>query len=160
MSQQAETYLRTQVMTASPEQLRLMLLDGAIKFARRGLEGFQASDHEASFEGVSQCRAIVGELLSSIRDEPNPELADQVRSVYMFLFRELIDLGFDRDQRRMERVIELLEYERETWAMLLERLSIESQSRGETSTPDQAASQPLPGQAEDGYGAGWLSLEA
>jgi len=163
---QADAYLRTQVMTASPEQLRLMLLDGAIKFARRGLEGFERADIEASYEGVSQCRAIVGELLSSIRDDPDPELARQVRSVYMFLFRELMDLGFDRDQARMRRVIELLEYERETWAKLLEKLASEQPGSGRTASESHqpgngaahAAGQPAPG--DQPPAAGSLSLEA
>ncbi|MEO1059304.1 MAG: flagellar export chaperone FliS, partial [Actinomycetota bacterium] len=30
-------YLKTKVMTASPEELRLMLYDGALKFCRQGI---------------------------------------------------------------------------------------------------------------------------
>lgn len=130
----ADAYLRNRVMTASPEQLRLMLLDGAIKFGSQGLEGMKASDFEAVYEGVSQCRAIVAELLSSIRDDVDPELAHRARSVYGFMFRELMELGIERDAKRMTKVLEILEYERETWVLLMEKLAGE----GATRTPASA----------------------
>ncbi|MFG0326750.1 MAG: flagellar export chaperone FliS [Phycisphaerales bacterium JB037] len=130
----ADAYLRNRVMTASPEQLRLMLLDGAIKFGSQGLEGMRASDFEAVYDGVSQCRAIVAELLSSIRDDVDPELAHRARSVYGFMFRELMELGIERDAKRMAKVLELLEYERETWVLLMEKLAKE----GSTRTPAPA----------------------
>ena len=41
---ESNAYLRTKVMTASPAELRLMLLDGAIKFANQAREGLQAKD--------------------------------------------------------------------------------------------------------------------
>ena len=121
----ADAYLRNRVMTATPEQLRLMLLDGAIKFGSQGLEGMNASDFEAVYVGVSQCRAIVAELLSSIRDDVDPELAHRARSVYGFMFRELMELGIERDTERMRKVLDLLEYERETWVLLMEKLAKE-----------------------------------
>ena len=51
----ATTYLRTQVLTASPEKLRLMLLDGAIRFTRQGRDGILAKDHEADLGSIPSC---------------------------------------------------------------------------------------------------------
>lgn len=121
----ANTYLKTRVLTASPEELRLLLLDGAIKFARQGREAIDRKDFEGIYNGVSQCRSIVAELVTSIRDDADPELAERIRSVYTFMFRELIDIGLNRDGPRLDRVIELLEYERETWALLMDKLARE-----------------------------------
>ncbi len=143
----SDEYLRTRVMTASPEELRLMLLDGAIRFATQGMEAIERSDVEGAISGISQCRAIVSELLTTIRDEPDPELAERVRSVYAFLYRELMALGVDRDGGRLGRVIEVLEYERETWVMLMDQLAKE---RGTGSSVD----------ATDGSARASLSFEA
>ncbi|MBX3365470.1 MAG: flagellar protein FliS [Phycisphaeraceae bacterium] len=121
----ANTYLRTRVLTASPEELRLMLLDGAVKFARQGREAIERKDYEGIYSGVSQCRSIVAELITSIRDDVDPTLAERVRGVYMFLFRELLEVGMSRDGARLDRVIELLEYERETWALVIRKLTRE-----------------------------------
>jgi flagellar protein FliS len=122
---EANTYLRTQVMTASPEQLRLMLLDGALRFARQAVEGLAAKDYEAAYNGITQARAIVLELATSIRADIDPELAERVRSVYLFIYKEMVDSSLNRDTPRLDKAIELLEYERETWALLIDRVAAE-----------------------------------
>jgi flagellar protein FliS len=131
------------VLTASPEELRLLLIDGAIRFARQGAEALTSRDWESAFTGISNCRNIITELLTSIRDEPNPELAANARSLYMFMFSELMSAGFEKSVPRIEKVIELLEYERETWVMLMQKLadergSAEQASAAPSATPTHA----------------------
>lgn len=122
---EANAYLRTQVLTASPEKLRLMLLDGALRFAQQAADGMAVKDYEATYNGITQARAIVLELATSIRADVDPELAERVQSVYMFLYRELVDASLTRDQARLQKAIELLEYERETWSMLMDKVAAE-----------------------------------
>lgn len=122
-------YLRTKVLTASPEQLRLMLLDGAIKFAHQGRDGIIAKNHEATFNGISQCRDIVLELLTTLKPEFDPELCDRVRALYTFMYTQLVEASMERNLEKLDKVLELLEYERETWAMLIGKLS-EERSEG------------------------------
>ena len=124
-SNPANAYLRTKVLTASPEELRLMLLDGALKFARQGREGLAARNYEASFNGISQCRNIVLELLTTIRPEYDPELCDRVKGLYTFLYTELVEASMQKSVPKLDGVIKLLEFERETWVMLMERLAAE-----------------------------------
>ncbi|MCW5775779.1 MAG: flagellar export chaperone FliS [Phycisphaeraceae bacterium] len=121
----AATYLRTRVMTARPEELRMMLLDGALRFARQGREGLARRDYEASFTGLSQCQDIVMELATSVRSDQDRALAERVRGLYLYLYQELVQASVERDMTRVDGVIRLLEYERETWAMLLAKLAAE-----------------------------------
>ncbi len=122
---QASAYLRNKVLTASPEELRLLLLDGAIRFAIQGREGLTTRDYEATYNGLSQCRAIILELLTTIRSEPDPALAERVRGLYTFLFNEIVEAGFTKDAARIDEVIRILQYERETWVMLMAQLARE-----------------------------------
>lgn len=148
----ANAYLRTRALTATPEELRLMLLEGAVRYARSGQEGLRARNYEQSFTGISQCRAIVMELMTSMRREHNPELCDRLHGIYMFLFNELINASMEKDADRLDKVIELLEYERETWAQLMEKLRQE-RAAGASAAPNAAGdSRP--------EGAGSLSLQA
>lgn len=121
----ANAYLRTKVLTAPPEQLRLMLLDGAIRFATQGREAMARRDHEATYLGVSQCRDIVYELLTSIGPSVEASLADRVRALYTFLYSRLLEASTERSIPKLDEVIGLLEYERETWALFIERLHAE-----------------------------------
>jgi flagellar secretion chaperone FliS len=121
----AAAYLRTKVMTARPEELRLMLLDGAIKFARQGRDGLERRDYEAMFNGFSQCRDIVSELIVSVRPEPDAELADRVRSLYSFIYATLVNASLEKSVSQADEAIKLIEYERETWLMLMQKVSEE-----------------------------------
>ncbi len=151
-----DEYLRMRVMTATPQELRLMLLDGSIRFATQGKTAIASGDVEGAVSGISQCRAIVSELLTTIRDQPDPELADQVRSVYAFLYRELMALGIERDTMRLDKVIEVLEYERQTWVLLMDKLASErnSDSTRLAASPDAEALNAVPA------GGTGLSFEA
>jgi len=59
-----------------------------------------------------------------------------VRSLYTFLFSELVEASFEKNLGRIDEVIKLLQYERETWALLMTKLASERAQRpGEPSTP-------------------------
>lgn len=125
MSHPTTAYLHSKVMSASPEELRLMLLDGALRFAHQARNGLETKNFEQSYSGFSQCRAIIVELMTSINDAPNPELTARVKSLYGFFFSELIAASYEKDIEKLDKVIGLLEYERETWTMLMDKLAAE-----------------------------------
>ncbi len=135
----ANAYLRTQVMSASPAELRMMLLDGAVKFARQGRQGLAENNHEQVYSGFSQARAIVTELMTSMRPEVAPELCEQVRSLYAFIFQELVRASLDRNIEKADKAIELLEYEQQTWRLLMEQLKTEGAAAGTPNQPKPAA---------------------
>lgn len=124
-SASANAYLRTRVLTASPEELRLMLIDGAIRFATQGREGLAERNFEKSFEGISNCRNIITELMLTMRDEIDPDLCAKVRSLYSFMFQQLVDASLERSTEKLDVVLDLLAYERETWVMLMDQLARE-----------------------------------
>jgi flagellar secretion chaperone FliS len=122
-AQNINAYLRTKVMTASPEELRMLLLDGSIRFANMAKDGMENKDYEKIYEGFTNCRNIVLELTNTINPGPDPELAQNVRGIYVFIYGELVKASFEKDLDRLKKAIELLEYERETWAKLMEKLA-------------------------------------
>lgn len=146
MSNEANAYLRTRVLTATPEELRLMLLDGAIKFCRQGREALEKQQWEAAHNGVSQCRDIIFELMTTIREEFDPDLASKTKALYSFMYRTLVEGKFEKDLAKIDTVISLLEFERETWIMLMAKLA---QERGQrpAGAPAPAERAPLSIQA-------------
>ncbi|UYV13312.1 MAG: flagellar export chaperone FliS [Phycisphaera sp.] len=146
----AMSYLRSQVMSATPTELRLLLLDGAIRFAYQGKQGLIDKNYEQSFEGISQCRAIVTELAVGVNREVDPDLCDRVTSLFMFMFSELTEASMQKDPERIQGVIELLEFERETWKLAMDRVK-------QDKTEAQAASKPA---ATVEHQSGSLSVQA
>jgi flagellar protein FliS len=125
-----KAYLRTKVMTAGPAELRLMLFDGALKFAERGRKGLADKDYEAAYEGISRCQQIILELINGLRPEQDPDLCVRLSGLYTFLYRRLIEASRQRSPEIVEEVIKLLEYERQTWVMLMEKIADERPGSG------------------------------
>lgn len=131
-------YLKNTVMTAPPEQLQLMLYDGAIRFALRAREALAAKDFEAAFNGFDRAQKIVLQLHSGTRREVNPDLVDQVVSLYNFVYRRLVDANTNRDLAAADEAVQILRHLRETWTMLLAKLAAERGSTAKTPKPDPA----------------------
>ncbi len=173
MDQTANNYLTTRVMSASPQELRLLLLDAAIKFTHQACEGLRTKNFELSFNGFGQAREIALELVSGISEDADPDLADKVRGVFLFIYRELMDASFDKSIERTERVIELLEYERDTWVLAMKRIADErgcgnppgrsagGAPEGSTAGPGKIPGQSASSPAGDGSpGTSRLSIQA
>ncbi|MGE3108453.1 MAG: flagellar export chaperone FliS [Phycisphaerales bacterium] len=139
LSPSAQAYLANKVLSASPEELRLLLLEGAIRFTRYGREGLARKDYEASYTGFSQARNIVMELINSIKPEVSPELCSKISGVYTFIYTLLIEAGHERNIDKADNAVQLLDYERETWVMLMEKLAAER-----TGAPSASGSQSAP----------------
>jgi len=122
-------YLRSAVLTATPEQLHLMLLDGAIRFATRGLEAIRNKDIEGMFNALDRAQRIVIELTNGLRREVNPQLVDRVAALYNFIYRRLVDGNMHRDAQAVEDALKILRHHRETWVLLMEKLAAEAKDR-------------------------------
>lgn len=123
-------YFRTKVLTATPEELRLLLLEGALHFVGVGREGLASKDFEKVYEGFSQSKAILMELMNALRPELAPELCSRLSSLYTYIYKLLMEASFERSDEKAAEAQKLLEYERETWVLLMEKLAGERSSAG------------------------------
>ncbi len=116
-------YLETQVLTASPHRLHLMVVDGALRFARRGLQALELQDWESLEASLSRSRDCVTELIAGLRAEASEELIASLKSLFAYVFRNLAIADPERDPQLIRDAIRVLELHRETWIVLGERLS-------------------------------------
>ena len=115
-------YLRNAILTASPEQLLLMLYDGAIRYTRQGVEGLEARDWEQAFTGFSRAQKVVLELINSLNYEVDRDLCTKMAGLYNFVYRQLVEACSERSVTAATEAIQILEYQRETWVLLIEQL--------------------------------------
>lgn len=149
----SQAYLKTKVMTASPAELRLMLFDGAIRFAEQARRGYEERDYELSFEGTTKAQNIIMELINSLRPDQSPELCSRLTALYTFMYKSLVQASSTRDVALVDEVIKLLRYERETWALCIQEMARENQAAsGMRSTPSVT---PTP---QGGTGRGSVSI--
>jgi flagellar protein FliS len=109
-----QAYTASSVMTASPERLVVMLYDGAIRFLRQAATAMRASDLQQARNRLGRAEAIIDELNMAL-DMSQGELPEQLRAIYLFCKRYLIEATLRRDPDRIERVVSLLAELRESW---------------------------------------------
>ena len=128
-------YLKTQILTAPPEKLQLMLYDGAIRFARQAREKLREKDYEASCELLMRAQKIVVELICGLRPEENPSLCGKLAAIYAFIYRRLVEANIEHEPALVDDAIEVLEVQRDIWLELLEKLAEERSVGREAAEP-------------------------
>ena len=118
----AQTYLRTKVMTATPEQLQMMLYDGALRFGDQARAALQTKDYEKSYTMISRVQKIITEMSSTLKHDVYPELCGKLAALYNFAYRKLIEANVDHKIESLDEALGVLRFQRETWAMLLDQL--------------------------------------
>jgi flagellar protein FliS len=119
----AQNYLRTRVLTATPEQLQLMLYDGAIRFSEQARPALEKRDWETSYNMLSRAQKIITELTCSLKHDVQPEMCARLVSLYNFVFRKLVEASAEHKLESLDEALKILRYQRETWAMLMQQLT-------------------------------------
>ena len=116
-----DTYLETQIATATPQKLRLIVIEAALRFAQRTAELWTEDQDAEALETLIRCRTAVSELIAGVRAADSP-LAQRVLEIYLFVFRTLSLAQQERSIERLNEVIAILEEDRLTWQQLCEQL--------------------------------------
>jgi len=116
-------YQQNQILSASPEQILLMLFDGAIRFTRQAMLALEEENTAGFCHGVSKSMAIITEFSNSLDHSVGGEIAENLDALYSFMIRELIQANLHKDMEKMRVVETLLVDLRSTWgeAILLNK---------------------------------------
>lgn len=110
-------YTESSVLTASPEQLVVMLYDGAIRFVRQAAGGLGDGRRDVARDRLRRAEAIIDELNDSL-DMSQGDLPERLRSIYLFCRRHLRESLIADDPQGFETVAVLLAELRGSWANL------------------------------------------
>ncbi len=162
-----DNYLVTEVMTATPQKLQLMLIEAAIRSVERTRQHWQAGEEEQACESLVHAQEVIGELLGSLNAEVDSDLVKKVAAVYLFVFRSLMEANYDHDEEKLEGALKVLQVERETWRQVCQQLGSKRGPDDQTTAPSQAPAPPAPvsspapdmGMVDDSTSSGF-SLEA
>ena len=141
-------YLRDAVLTASPEQLQLMLYDGCIRFSQQARDAIEQKDHETSYEKLTRAQHIIMEMQNGLNYDVNRELCERVASIYTFLYNKLVDACVNRDVSMIDDAVKVLRIERETWQILVDKVS-KAQHHAQAA-PIAPSNDPLPSFSAEG----------
>jgi flagellar protein FliS len=121
MAMQNAQYLEAKVLTAPAYRLHLMLIEGAIRFGRQASDALGRGDQLAAATPLLRVIDIVGELLAGVRHQSS-DMNKRLTDLYWFLFRLATEAKIHADAGKLAVLLRLLEYERQTWQMLCDKL--------------------------------------
>lgn len=113
-----EAYQRAAVLTASQEQLIVLLYDGANRFLTQAAAAMAESQIENAHVRLRRAEMIIAHLLASLDYERGGDLAARLASIYMFSQRHLNQARIHKDPERINEVRGLLATLRDAWAQI------------------------------------------
>ena len=108
-------YLKNQVETSSPEQILILLYDGAIKFLNQAKIGIQNKDIELTHNNLTKAQNIISELRNTLDMEIGGDLANNLYALYNYFNRRLVQANIKKEIEPVDEVLEHLRGLRDTW---------------------------------------------
>ena len=118
---QNTAYRKTQIETASPETLILMLYDGALRFMSQAEIAFEEKNLEQISNLLLRVRAIFAELMTALDKEKGGEIAVNLERLYVFFLEKLGEANVKKDVKPMLEIKPLVQNLRNTWEQAMQK---------------------------------------
>lgn len=103
-----KAYQKTQVTTARPEKVLLMLYEGAIKFVRLAQARMRDNNVPEKGKYISKALSIISELQNTLDHNAGGQLAIDLENLYMFMMDKLIEANMYNKSEDLDAVERLL----------------------------------------------------
>jgi flagellar protein FliS len=111
-----QAYRENAVLSATPEQLVVMLYDGAQRFLRQAGKAMREGEVERTHDALRRAEKIIAHLDGVLDYEQGEPIASQLHPIYRFCLDHLNRARMDQDVDKLEAVAGLLGELRESWA--------------------------------------------
>jgi flagellar protein FliS len=112
-------YKNTQIQTATPGQLILLLYEGGIKFCKLAKLSVDENNIMNANKYIIKCQDIVTELMASLDMSKGGDIAKNLYSVYDYMLTQLVEANLKKDKQKLDEVQKLLEELRDSWKVAI-----------------------------------------
>lgn len=156
MNAAAQEYLAARVMTASPKSLHLLVVDGALRHMARAEELLEGGNRNAAHAALNDARAFVGELLAGLSADAVDEMTGNVKSLFSFIYRRLVEAEIYGDVDKVRDAARVLRIHRDTWTALLMQVSDPAPPAvPAVATSEATTSRRIPAEYDDYQSRSW-----
>jgi flagellar protein FliS len=120
MNAYLDQYKQNHIYTATPEQILIMLYDGAIRFTRQAMIAEEQGQQVHKLERISKTMAIIVEFSNTLNHDIGGKIAADLDGLYQFMIRELNAARKDTTGKNLKTVEGLLVDLRETWGQAID----------------------------------------
>ena len=122
MSYGAKSYKQTSIKTATPEQVLLMLYEGAIKASKLAKQALDKKDIPEKCKQIGKVHDIVMELRNTLDHSKGPAIAEQLDALYEFSISQLFKANMNNDIAAIENVTKVLTTLYEGWVAAVDEV--------------------------------------
>lgn len=116
LSRMSHELLRKKVESASKEELLVMLVEGAHRFATQGLDEMKARNFQTANELYIKSQKILLELIKTLDKRVlDKKVYDNLIGLYAFCFRRLVEGNVKKDEKMIMESLKILRDLRELW---------------------------------------------
>ena len=135
----------------------MLVVDGALRHMARAADLLESGDRNAAHAALNDARAFVGELLAGLAPDAVDEMTANVKSLFTFVYRRLVEAEIYGDADKVRDASRVLCVHRDTWTELLTRLSEAPHGPGVmvSPTPELTASRRPPAEYDDYESRSW-----
>lgn len=137
--QSANPYLKTQVETASKEQLVVMLFDGIIRFSETARKHMEKKEIEETHHNLMRAQAIVMELIYTVDKEKGGEIAENLLALHAYAYSCLVNANMHKDTTKIDEVQHIYRELREGWIGAMQSLGLSTTAPAAPTGPAAAA---------------------
>lgn len=119
----AEAYKRQQVLTATPEQLTLMLYNGCLKFIGEGIESVNGKKYEDANTSLQKAQRIISEFRLTLNMDY--EISHQLFPLYNYVYDRLVEGNMRSDVAPLEEAKEIITELRDAWVGAMKKARAE-----------------------------------
>lgn len=109
-------YKAMQIRSARPEQLILMLYDGALRFLRLAIKGLDEKNIEESHNNLIRTQNILTELIASLNFDKGGEIANNLFRIYEYMHHSLVQANIRKEPEPARAIYDQLKKLRDSWA--------------------------------------------
>lgn len=113
-----QTYQQNSVMTASPQELTLMLYNGCLKFIRLSKKAMTEKNYEVKNTNIIKAQNIIQELRITLNQEI--EISNNMTQLYEYMYTRLVDANMKNNLEILEEVEGYVVELRDTWKQVIE----------------------------------------
>jgi flagellar protein FliS len=118
----ANAYKQQQIMTASPEELTLMLYNGAIRFVTESIQAIEQKNLEKAHNANIRAQNIVNELM--ITTDTSYEISKNWLLLEEYILHCLVQGNIKKDTEQLEQAKKLLTEFRDTWVQAMKQVRL------------------------------------
>jgi len=119
----ANAYKRQQIMTASPEELTLMLYNGAIRFVTESILAIDEKNVQKAHTANMRAQAIVHEFMVTM--DMSLEISHNWLLIDEYILHCLVQGNIKKDKTQLEEAKRLLVEFRDTWFQAMKLVNMD-----------------------------------